>query len=93
MQAISWTLALLSTHQDIQQHAYEELQSLGLTSRDITAADLGNMPYVSAVTKESMRLCPPNPWGGNKVTTEQETEILGYNLPKVYGRVLGCYST
>eukprot|EP00878_Enallax_costatus_P040792 GHUV01047166.1.p1 GENE.GHUV01047166.1~~GHUV01047166.1.p1 ORF type:complete len:232 (+),score=52.22 GHUV01047166.1:68-697(+) len=40
------------------------------------------MPYTSAVIKESLRLCPPNPWGTNKVTTERETEMMGYKLPK-----------
>lgn len=38
---------------------------------------------MSAVIKEVLRVCPPAPWGGNKVTVDEDTDICGYKAPKV----------
>lgn len=51
--------------------------------RDIEANDLGKLSYMSGLIKEVLRACPPAPWGGNKVTVDEDTELCGYRVPKV----------
>lgn len=52
--------------------------------RDFEASDLGRLPLLSAVIKESLRLCHPVPFGGiRQVVQEGGTDLCGYSLPKV----------
>lgn len=56
----------------------------GKTGRAFDASDLGRLPLLSAVIKESLRLCHPVPFGGiRQVVQEGGTDICGYKLPKV----------
>lgn len=49
----------------------------------IDAADLGRLPFLNAVIKETLRLCPPAPWGSTKWAADSDVELLGYRVPKV----------
>ena len=52
--------------------------------RPFSASDLNRLPLLSAVIKESLRLCTPAPWGGTRhVVDEEGVELLGHHLPKV----------
>ena len=60
---MAWTLFAISTMPEIEARVVAELDTLGLLAkpgnpepRDLTLADLGNMPYLAAVIKESRRL-------------------------------------
>lgn len=53
--------------------------------RDFEPSDLGRLPLLSAVIKESLRLCPPGPFGGSRLVTDDNTKLCGYDVPKVKG--------
>jgi hypothetical protein len=55
----------------------------------IDAADLGRLPFLNAVIKETLRLCPPAPWGPTKWAADSDVELLGYRVPKVFVAFLG----
>lgn len=58
MTSVCFTLFLLATHPDVQERAAEEVRSLPGTT---TSAQLGELKYLEAVIKESLRLYPSVP--------------------------------
>lgn len=83
--AITYGLALLAAHPDVQQQVFEELQAEGMTQggRDFEASDLGHLPLLSAVIKETLRLCAPAPMGAMKYVENQEgADMCGHHVPK-----------
>jgi cytochrome P450 len=68
-------------------HWYPHLSVLSVgdnPGRPFAASDLGRLPLLSAVIKESLRLCTPVPWGATRhVVDEEGVELLGHYLPKV----------
>ena len=78
---LSWTLHLLSLHPEIQQRLAQEVRSVlshsGSTKSNhnnnsprVTKAMIGNMPYLDAVIKESMRLYPVAPFVVRRLTRD-----------------------
>jgi hypothetical protein len=65
---------------------------VGGCGRPFDASDLGRLPLLSAVIKESMRVCPPAPFGGfRRFVQEEGAELCGYHVPKVgKHRVVCC---
>ena len=56
---LCWTLALLASYPDVTQTLLEEFEGRGLYGEDakrVSYEDLGDMPYLAAVIKESMRM-------------------------------------
>jgi cytochrome P450 len=76
---LSWTLHLLSLHPEIQQTVAAEVQAVLKESKDVSRADVSNMPWLDAVLKESMRLYPVAPFIVRKITRPTE-------LPELDGR-------
>lgn len=62
---LSWTCHLLASHPEVQEklrrEILEQIDPLQSTST-IPLSELDDMPYLSAVTQESMRLFPPAPF-------------------------------
>jgi cytochrome P450 len=56
--ALTWTLALVSAHPDVEGRLHDELGAV-LSDRDAAPADLPHLPYARAVLAESLRLYPP----------------------------------
>ncbi|HEV7276318.1 MAG TPA: cytochrome P450 [Devosiaceae bacterium] len=56
--ALSWSQLLLALHPDLQQEAREQAVGM-LGDRAATAADLEQLPLVTQVLEEAMRLYPP----------------------------------
>ena len=77
--ALSWTWHLLSHNPEIQTALADDV-SRHLNGRTPTSADLPQLPLVTAVFEESMRLYPPA-WGMPREAIEPD-EINGYPIPK-----------
>ncbi|MEV5979110.1 cytochrome P450 [Streptomyces sp. NPDC052114] len=77
--AVSWALHLLGEHPDVADRVTEELDRVlgGRAAPDY--ADLRHLTYLDQVLKESMRICPPGPYGARETT---EAVTLGpYEIP------------
>jgi len=60
------------------------LRSAAASGRDFEASDLGHLPLLSAVIKETLRLCAPAPMGAMKYVENQEgADMCGHHVPKV----------
>eukprot|EP00884_Botryococcus_braunii_P021100 jgi/Botrbrau1/7674/Bobra.0159s0116.1 len=62
---MAWTLFLVSSHPDVEEKVTAELREAGLLAspscpspRPLELSDLSRLPYMAAVSKESMRLYP-----------------------------------
>jgi len=56
--ALTWALALLALHPEIERRMHEELHAV-LSERDATASDIANLVFTRAVLAEALRLYPP----------------------------------
>lgn len=77
--ALSWTLALLSLHPDVQRRLERELDDV-LDGRPPKLADLPALVFTQQVLKEAMRLYPPVWMMARRV--EDDDEVGGHLLPK-----------
>ena len=76
--ALAWTLFLLGEHPDAACDLIDELDSV-LHGSPPTVEQLGKLPLLDAVVKESMRVLPPVPLHPRIVA--QDTELAGHFLP------------
>jgi len=71
---------LLGHNKEVQEKVFQEMDSIfGDDNRDATEDDIKNMKYLECVIKEALRLFPPVPLFGRRVT--EPFEIEGYTLP------------
>lgn len=75
---IAWTLFLLSQHPSILRDVRDELQG-ALRGGAPGLAQIGNLPLLERVIKESMRLFPPAPFTPRLMT--QPAALGGVELP------------
>jgi len=88
--ALTWTLLLLAQHPRIASQLLDELRSkMGATSPSLSNA--GDLPYLDAVVKESMRVLPPVPFQIR--VAQRDTKILGYPLPQGARVILNTFLT
>nr|WAW38269.1 CYP78A377 [Plumbago zeylanica] len=57
---LEWILARMVLHPEIQAKAQAEIDSL-VGSKAVSDSDLPNLPYVTAIIKETLRVHPPGP--------------------------------
>jgi cytochrome P450 len=76
--ALAWTLFLLGEHPDVASELVAELASV-LHGDPPTVEQLGKLPLLDAVVKESMRILPPVPLHPRLVA--EDTELGGHFLP------------
>lgn len=76
--ALTWTFVLLGENPGIRAPLRAEVERV-LGGRDAVAADLGALPYTTAVLKESMRLLPPV-WGFGRLATK-DLELGQMRIP------------
>ena len=80
---LCWALALLASYSDAMQTLLEEFKGRGLYGEAATRVsyeDLGDMPYLTAVVKESMRMA--SVVTGAMREAPCDMKILGYRIPK-----------
>lgn len=77
--ALAWTLLLLASHPDVAQDLCDELEGV-LKGDAPTVEQLGKLPLLDAVVKESMRLLPPVPLHPRIVA--EDHELAGVFLPE-----------
>lgn len=67
--AISWSLFLLGSHQDIQTKVLQEIDDVmdGDRTRPPTMKELMDMKYLECVIKEALRLYPSVPFIARKI--------------------------
>ncbi|CAM8938455.1 unnamed protein product [Rhodiola kirilowii] len=78
---LEWTLSLLVNNPKVLRKAQEELDLHVGKSRLVNESDIGNLEYLRALVKESMRLCPAGPLGIYRELREDCT-IGGYRVAK-----------
>jgi cytochrome P450 len=88
--ALCWTLALLSQHPDIAAALHEELAAQ-LHGAAPSVAQLGALPLLDAVVKESLRLLPPAPL--NHRVAAADSELGGHFIPRGTELVSSAYHT
>jgi cytochrome P450 len=76
--ALAWTLLLLSQHPRIACDLHDELEG-ALRGDAPTVEQLGKLPLLDAVLKESMRVLPPVPLHPRVVA--KDSELGGFFLP------------
>ncbi|XP_062117601.1 cytochrome P450 93A3-like [Humulus lupulus] len=77
---IEWALAELINHPNIMKKAIEEIDSIVGKARLVEESDIVDLPYIQAITKETLRLHPAGP-----LILRESTEnctINGYYIPK-----------
>lgn len=88
--ALAWTVFLLAQHPEVQAAVSEELDGL-LQGTPPTEEQLGKLPLLEAVVKESMRLVPPVPYTLRRV--KEPVEVGGVNLRRGDVVILSHYFT
>jgi cytochrome P450 len=88
--ALTWTLLLLAQHPHVAAQLLDELRSkMGGMLPSLSGT--GDLPYLDAVVRESMRVLPPVPF---QIRVAQcDTEISGYRLPKGARVILNTFLT
>lgn len=58
---LEWILARMVMHPEIQAKAKSEIDNVVGKTRTVSDSDLQNLPYLSAIVKETLRVHPPGP--------------------------------
>ncbi|MFE6052709.1 cytochrome P450 [Kitasatospora sp. NPDC056446] len=77
--AVSWTLHLLGGHPEAAERVTEELDRVLADRAAPDYADLPRLPYLEMVLRESLRRCPPGPYGARRTTGP--LTVGGYRVP------------
>ncbi|OWM69650.1 cytochrome P450 76A2-like [Punica granatum] len=78
---IEWALTELLLHPESMNRAKAELSRVIGSTRKVEESDFGQLLYVQAVVKETLRLHPPIPFLVPRRALE-DTEFMGYQIPK-----------
>ncbi|XP_055334007.1 cytochrome P450 2J6-like [Paramacrobiotus metropolitanus] len=79
--SLLWGVLYLVAHPEVQKKVHEELDRVIGRSRAVHYDDIDNLPYTAATVYEYLRLGGSAPLG-NPRSTFEETELLGYRIPK-----------
>lgn len=76
---MNWFLHLMGNNPEIQARVHKEVDEvLGADDREVTYEDLGNLKYLEACFKETLRLYPSVPLIGRQCT---EDTRVGKRIP------------
>jgi cytochrome P450 len=87
---LTWTLLLLALHPRVARELLDELRNkLGGTAASLDG--VGQLPYLDAVVKESMRIIPPVPM--QMRVAQHDTTIAGHHAPNGTRAILNTFLT
>nr|QCF60513.1 cytochrome P450 [Salvia dorisiana] len=91
--ALEWTMAELIRNPRTMKLLQKEVREVARNKNgiDINEDDLDKMPYLKAVSKESLRLHPPLPLAVPRELT-QDTNLLGYDIPRGALVLVNCWA-
>ncbi|KAJ4952910.1 hypothetical protein NE237_029742 [Protea cynaroides] len=78
---VEWAMAELIHNPDSMAKVQSELQEIISEEKPVEESDVGRLPYLQAVVKETLRLHPPVPLLIPH-KAEAEVEISGFTVPK-----------
>lgn len=82
MVTLTWVLSLLLNNPHVLKKAQEEVDRYIPKERHVEESDMGNLVYLQAVVKETLRLYPPGPIIGHHSALEDCTiSPAGYTVP------------
>jgi cytochrome P450 len=76
--ALAWTVYLLSRHPEVAAEVRRELSFVRGDAESLRYDDLGKLPYMTQVLKESLRHYPPTFF---LRSTDEPIELGGYTIP------------
>lgn len=76
---MEWALAELIRHPEVIYKARAEIERVVGKSRVVEEADIGNLPYLEAVVKETLRLHPAGPMILRQ--SSEDCRVGGYEIP------------
>lgn len=79
--SIEWALAELLRNPKAMVRVKNEISSVVESNRKFEESDIGKLPYLQAVIKETLRLHPPVPFLVPRKAI-QDTNYMGYLIPK-----------
>ncbi|KAF5189896.1 Cytochrome p450, partial [Thalictrum thalictroides] len=80
MFTLTWILSLLLNNKQVLKKAQEELDNHVGRDRQVKESDLKDLVYLHAIIKEGLRLYPPGPLSGPRMSSEDCT-VAGYHVP------------
>ncbi|KAI1133684.1 cytochrome P450 [Nemania abortiva] len=92
--SMTWAIYMLSRFPEVQERLRQEIREhLPSVNSDanITSLDIDHMPYLNAVCNEVLRYYAPVPITLRE--TAQETDIIGYKIPKGVRVILAPWAT
>lgn len=79
--ALTGATYLIATNPRVMARLAEEVRCCFKDERDIRLTGASNLPYLSAVIKESLRIYPPGPNTQPRITPPGGNIILGDHIP------------
>ncbi|KAH6782226.1 hypothetical protein C2S51_007519 [Perilla frutescens var. frutescens] len=79
--SVQWAMTELIRHPEKMSKAKNEVRSVIGENEQVEEADIGKLPYLNAVIKESFRCHPPGPFLIPH-KAEADVEINGYTIPR-----------
>ncbi|KAK8472144.1 hypothetical protein PHAVU_002G126200 [Phaseolus vulgaris] len=76
---LEWSLAELINHPTVMEKARKEIECIIGKDRMVMELDIGNLPYLQAIVKETLRLHPPSPFVLREST--KNCTIAEYDIP------------
>ncbi|KAG5618031.1 hypothetical protein H5410_017855 [Solanum commersonii] len=89
--ALEWTMTELLRHPRAMETLQNEVRGLVQGKAEIKEDDLGNMQYLKAAIKESLRLHPPIPLLIPRESIK-DVKLLGYHIPAKTQVIINAWS-
>ena len=90
--ALAGTINNLLSHPKQMERLVEELRSSFASESEISGRTTKDLPYLTAVLQEGMRLCPPIPDNMHREVPKGGVVVAGYMVPEGVTVGISCFS-